>query len=275
MNKTHIVLLLMATLFAACKVTERIGDNRHIYVQREGREAKNWKLVWHDEFDEAALDTSKWSRITPGTSDWNRHMSVDDQLFRFDNGQLYLLGINNPDTSIDHRPYLTGGIRSKGKFAFQYGRVEIRAKLENAQGAWPALWMLAEQNRYGAYPRIGEIEIMEHLNHDTIIYQTTHSHYTLNLKQTDHPPHSGIAPLPGDGYHVFGISWYPDRIVFQLDGQDTFTYPRVAGVDPSQWPYDQPFYLLIDQQLGGSWVGEVDPAQLPVQLIVDWVRIYQ
>ena len=64
-------------------------------------------------------------------------------------------------------------------------------------------------------------------------------------------------------------------LVFFVNGRQSFVYPRVAGVDKTQWPYDQPFYILIDQQLGGNWVGPVNTAQLPVDMQIDWVRIYQ
>lgn len=266
---------LILWVFSSCSVTNRMKGKEYIYVQKENRESAKWKLVWQDDFTGAEIDESRWTRIPPGGSDWNRHMSTDDACFKLENGELHLLGINNPDTVKDSRPYITGGIWSVGKFAFQYGRVEIRAKLENAQGAWPAMWMLAELNKYGNYPKNGEIDIMEHLNSDTIIYQITHSHYTLELGKRDNPPNSGTATINPGEYNVYGLSWYPDRLVFQVNGKDTFTYPRVEGVDPSQWPYDQPFYLLIDQQLGGEWVGKVATKQLPVAMIIDWVKVYQ
>jgi len=275
MNKLFLVIVVVVAFSSACRVSERMASHRHVYLQKEGRETKEWKLIWKDDFEGKSLDTTKWTRIPSGTSDWNRHMSTDDACFKMVDGKLYLLGINNPDTSVDPRLFLTGGVWTKGKFAFQYGKVEIRAKLGSAQGAWPAMWMLAELDKYGKYPRNGEIDIMEHLNFDNIIYQTTHSYYTLDLGQKTNPPNSGTAPINADEFNVFGISWYPDRIVFQLNGKDTYTYPRVQGVDPSQWPYDQPFYLLIDQQLGGSWVGKVDQEQLPVEMIIDWVKVYQ
>ena len=154
-------------------------------------------------------------------------------------------------------------------------RIEIHAKLECAQGSWPAMWMLAENNKYGAYPRNGEIDIMEHLNFDSIIYQTTHSYYTLELKQKDNPPHHGTVKLDIDKFNTYGLEWFSDKLVFTLNGKETFRYPKVEGVDPSQWPYDQTFYILIDQQLGGGWVGEIKAEDLPVQMIVDWVKVYQ
>ncbi|SMG21128.1 Glycosyl hydrolases family 16 [Sphingobacterium psychroaquaticum] len=269
--------MLLGLSAIACHTNKRLANHlpAHIYIQQEGRENKAWKLIWSEDFNGTKLDTTKWSRIPAGTADWNRHMSQDDRCFRMEHGKLYLLGINNPDTTYDKRPFLTGGIWSKGKFAFQYGRVEIKAKLGSAQGAWPAMWMLAELDKYGKYPRNGEIDIMEHLNFDNIIYQTTHSYYTLDLGEKKNPPHHGTASVDAGVFNVYGISWYPDKIVFQLNGKDTFTYPRMKGVDPSQWPYDQPFYLLIDQQLGGSWVGKVQKEQLPVEMVVDWVKVYQ
>lgn len=262
-------------LLASCSVSQRPKQHPHVFIQNDGRATKQWKLVWEDQFNANTLDTSKWSRIPSGGADWNRHMSTDDACFEMKDGQLILKGMNNTDLTKDTRPFLTGGIWSKGKFAFQYGRVEIRAKLGSAQGAWPAMWMLAELDKYGKYPKNGEIDIMEHLNYDSIIYQTTHSYYTLDLGQKTNPQHHGTAKIDAGQYNVYGISWYPDRIVFQLNGKDTFTYPRITGVDQSQWPYDQPFFLLIDQQLGGNWVGKVDQSQLPVEMVIDWVKVYQ
>ncbi|HLR33149.1 MAG TPA: hypothetical protein VK074_11710, partial [Fodinibius sp.] len=64
-------------------------------------------------------------------------------------------------------------------------------------------------------------------------------------------------------------------LVFTLNGQKTFEYPRLQETDSTQWPFDQPFYLMIDMQLGGEWVGQIDPDELPVQMVVDWVRLYK
>lgn len=270
-------IILSALILTSCDLSPyKLVDN-YIYIQKKSRHhhQKDWQVVWEDHFDGNSIDTSKWTRIPAGGADWNRHMSSDDQCYDMKDGLLYLKGIVNRDTIADPRPFITGGIYTKSKFAFQYGKVEIHAKLECAQGAWPAMWMLAEQKKYGDYPRNGEIDIMEHLNYDSIIYQTTHSYYTLELGEKENPPHHGTAPIDISQFNTFGLEWYPDKLVFTLNGEATFAYPRINNVDPSQWPYDQPFYLLIDQQLGGSWVGNVSMDQLPVNMIVDWVKVYQ
>ena len=260
--------LVASALIGGCKSKSGI-------VEKQKGEQEKWKLVWYDDFTSTGLDTAKWTKIPAGTSDWNRHMTDDPACYEIKDGKLCLKGIVNSDTVKDSRAYLTGGVYTKDKFAFRYGKVEIHAKLECAKGAWPAMWMLAQENRYGSYPRNGEIDIMEHLNYDDIIYQTVHSYYTLNLKKDKEPSHYSTAKIDISKYNTIGLEWYPDKLVFSLNGKTTFVYPKVEGVDPSQWPFDQPFYLLIDQQLGGRWVGKIDPKDLPVQMIIDWVKVYE
>ena len=275
MKNSYLLISLLAIIIIGCKENPSEITDSYIYVQKADREKKDWQIIWQDDFDSSNLDTTKWTRIPPNNADWGKHMTTDSKCYDISEGKLLLNGIVNKDTLSDSRPFLTGGVYTKGKFAFQYGKIEIRAKLECAQGAWPAMWMLAEQKKYGKYPRNGEIDIMEHLNFDTIIYQTTHSYYTLELKEKDNPPHYGTSKIDNDKFNTYGLEWYPDKLVFTLNGKETFVYPKVPDVDSTQWPYDQPFYVLIDQQLGGSWVGKVNSDDLPVQMIIDFVKVYQ
>jgi beta-glucanase (GH16 family) len=275
MRKLVLFTVAGLAIFQSCKTPGYTVSEQYMYVRKHGRGDKKWQLVWEDNFSGSTLDTAKWTKTPAGASDWDKHMTQDERCFALDNGMLYLKGIRNPDTTLDKRPFLTGGIYSKGKFAFQYGKIEIRARLGHARGAWPAMWMLAATNKNGTYPRNGEIDIMEHLNFDSTVYQTIHSYYTLVLKQDKTPPHYSTAKIRVDDFNVFGLQWYPGRIVYTVNGEETFTYPRVKEADPSQWPFDQPFYILIDQQLGGNWVGHVQADNLPVEMAVDWVRVYQ
>ena len=234
-----------------------------------------WKVVWEDDFKkDDFIDPAKWVKIGRGTSDWNRHMSSDPACYAVKNGQLVLKGIRNPDAT-DPVRVLTGGLTTNGKYEFTYGKVEIRAKLGTAKGAWPAFWMLSNSRKHGGYPHSGEIDIMEHLNSDPIYHHTVHSNYTLNLGQKRNPVHTGTTKLEIAEFNTFGLEWFPDKLVFTCNGRPGMTYPRIATDKPGQWPFDQPFYLLIDMQLGGKWVGEIDESQLPVQMEIDWVKIYQ
>lgn len=272
MRNSILVFIISLAIFS-CKTTKEQTANAG--NKEKNDTLKEWELIWEDNFEEKLLDTTKWNVIERNKADWGNYMSDHEDCIWIKDGLLFLRGIVNPDRSVDTVPYLTGGVNTKGKFSYQYGKVEIKAKLENATGAWPAMWMLADQPKYGNYPRNGEIDLMEHLNYEDKIYQTVHSYYTLELKQKKNPPYYATTRVNTEDYNVYGMEWYPDKLVFILNGEKTFVYPRLKNVDPTQWPFDQPFYIMIDMQLGGSWVGKVDPADLPVQMIVDWVKVYE
>ena len=264
----------------------------YIFIQKEGRRNDTipWKLVWEDNFDKGKLDTTHWTRIGLFTSPqwklpverWQEHKgcfryitATDDRVVQFDEDNIYLRGIVNEETiSGDPRPFLTGGIYTWNKFAFQYGRIEIRAKLDPAYGAWPAIWMKSEKEIYPDQHN-GEMDIMERLNHDDFAYQTTHNHWTIKLKK-ETPKKFNTGKINPDDYNVYSVSWYPDKLVYAINGIETITYPKVPSSGTYQWPFDQPFFLFIDQQLEGSWPGKVThPEELPIDMAVDWVRLYQ
>lgn len=233
-----------------------------------------WQLTWEEQFDTPAVDTSVWSRIPRGTPAWQDTQSSDERCYGWRDGKLVLRGIVNDDRTADTAAYLTGGLWTKGKRAFHGGRIEVRAKLQSARGAWPAIWLLPyEEERY-AWPEGGEIDIMERLNYDTFAYQTVHTHYTYTLK-IDEPKHGSTAPIRPDDFNVYGVDMWPDSIVFRVNGARTFAYPRIETDQPGQFPFDIPQYLLVDMQLGGPWVGAVDPEDLPVEMEVDWVKYYE
>lgn len=235
---------------------------------------KDWKLVWSDDFEQKkGFDTTTWSKIPRNNAPWGKYMSDHDACYKVKKGNLILRGIKNPDRKSDTATYLTGGLYTLGKRSFLGGRLEIKAKLQGAKGAWPAIWLLPADPKKYPWPGGGEIDIMERLNFDSIAYQTVHSHYTFKLNITD-PPQSGTGRIDPDDYNVYAVEIYPDRVVFFINDNYTFTYPRINTDKEGQFPYYKPMYLLIDMQLGGSWVGAVNPKDIPVQMKVDWVRYY-
>lgn len=178
----HISLLAIAALIglAACTNKPYTLADGYIYIQNEDRrnDSTEWQLVWEDNFNTGTLDTNTWERIGLFETDkwkvpveaWEevtncfRYISATDpRVLSFDKDNIHLKGIVNADSlSTDPRPYLTGGIYSWRKFAFQYGRIEIRAKLDQAYGMWPAIWMLSEKDIYPNQHN-GEMDIMEKL----------------------------------------------------------------------------------------------------------------
>lgn len=258
MNKHHL-LLTFIMLLSACPIT--------LWAQKQ-----NYRLVWEDHFNGTTFDSQSWTKIPRGKSDWNRHMSFEDSLFAVSDGRLILRGVVNRTVASDTARYITGGLYTKGKRHVGYGKVEVRARLGCAQGAWPAIWMLPEK---GAWPNGGEIDIMEHLNSDSIVYQTVHSYYTYVLKLDTVPPHSKIMPIRSGEYNTYAVEILPDRLVYSVNGQQSLVYPRIETDKEGQYPFGTPFYLLIDMQIEGVWVGKARPDDYPVEMEVDWVKMYE
>lgn len=230
------------------------------------------KLIWEENFNGKEINPANWSKIPRGSSDWNRHMSDDTSLYAQEKGNLILRGAVNADSLKDTSRLITGGVFTKGKKSFGLGRWEVRAKLNGAQGAWPAFWLLPENEKW---PNGGEIDIMERLNFDSIAYQTVHSSYTHTLNIKKNPPQGSTGKIDPNAYNTYAVALYKDSLVFFINNKKTFSYPRIKTDKAGQFPFtDNPFYLLLDMQLGGSWVGKVDENDLPVEMQIDWVRFY-
>ena len=226
--------------------------------------SNKYKLVWQEDFKGDTFDAKSWSKIPRDRPDWKRHMSYDDRLYEVKDGKLILYGVNNDGTyqydlngdgklEADTARFVTGGLYTKHKKTIEYGKVEVRAKLGQAQGAWPAIWMLPDRDI--AWPMGGEIDIMEHLNYDPMAYQTVHTHYTHTLKLDSNPPHFATGKIDTNGYNVYAVEILPDELIFSINGEKTFSYPRIQTDKEGQYPFGDPYYLLIDMQIEGSWVG--------------------
>lgn len=248
----------------------------------------DWQLVFSDDFNGSALDSSKWNRIDYvnwQVSDWRKYQSRDADLVTMNgNGTVSLWGKYGDFTSQSDQTgaadtYACGGIFTNKTFTFQYGYVEVRAKFDCAPGVWPAIWMMPVN---GPWPQTGEIDIMEHLNYEGIVHQTLHYNDANGKKTT-----SGTVNASGGStayfsgvedkadFHTYGVEWTPDHISFLMDGQKTLTVKS----DPNNpnWPFNKennPYYLMLDMQMGGSWAGDIGNIGDGVAMTLDYVRVY-
>ena len=247
-----------------------------------------WCLVFSDDFNGSTLDTNKWHRIDYvgwNVADWRQYQSSDAELVTMNgDGTVSLWGKYGDFTSQADQTgaadtYACGGIFTQNTFTFQYGYVEVRAKFDSAKGAWPAIWMMPTS---GTWPQNGEIDLMEHLNYEGIVHQTLHYNNAAGNKTT-----SGTVNSSGNStayfsdladkadYHTYGVEWTPDHVSFLMDGRKTLT----VNADPNNpnWPFNKennPYYLLLDMQLGGDWVGDIGDIGDGVAMTVDYVRVY-
>ena len=182
------------------------------------------------------------------------------------------------------KSYTSGRISTQNLKTFTYGRFEVRAKVPNGQGYLPAFWLMAnDENVYGQWPRCGEIDCMEVMGQDTNkLYGTIHYGNPHAESQGTYTIKDGKESF-SDGFHTFTCDWEPGKITWYVDGikyheesnwhsttegQGTLTYPA---------PFDQPFYIILNLAVGGSWVGNPNEKTNfdNNPFVVDYVRVYQ
>ena len=240
------------------------------------QEHRRYALIWHDEFDSGVLDENVWSKIPRSKAAWAVHMTSDERLYGFEEGNLVLRGMVNDFLPKDKEEFLTGGVWSKYKKAFGFGRIEVRAKFDVAQGYWPAIWMLPQSTKKVNWPYGGEIDIMEHFGESPYVNHTVHSHYTYNLRKRKRPPYVAYPNYNEGQYNTYGMERFQDSLVFSVNGRRTMNYPRYRKGANDQFPFSQhDYYLILDAQLGNDGSPSIDQSKLPVELRIDYVRYYE
>lgn len=235
------------------------------------------KIIWSDEFDSEGLpDDSKWS-YDVGDHGWGNkelqyYSKEDTKNARVENGVLIIEAISDSSRS---KGYSSARLVTKHKAAWQYAYIEVRAKLPQGVGTWPAIWMLPEENTYGGWPRSGEIDIMEHVGYDPgKVHGTVHTE-AFNHSIGTQKGAQLMVPDFQEEFHTYAIDWREEKIDFFIDGQKYFTFENTGG-DSKEWPFDQPFHLILNIAVGGNWGGAkgVDPTIWPQRMEVDYVRVF-
>ena len=240
------------------------------------QEHRRYALVWHDEFDADELDNKAWKKIWRNQSDWAVHMSSDPALYDFENGELVLRGMVNDFLPDDTAKFLTGGVWSKNRKGFGFGKIEIKAKFDVAEGFWPAIWMLPFTDQAIDWPYGGEIDIMEHFGNNPYVNHTLHTHYTYNLRRRTRPPYVAYPSYRPNEYNTYGMERFHDSLVFFVNGKRTFCYPRFRKGINGQFPFSEhDYFLILDAQLGRDGSRYIDTTKLPVELRIDYVRYYE
>lgn len=242
-------------------------------------QVKKWKLAWSEEFNYTGLpDTSTWNFETYGNkTGWGNN----EKQFYTDRDTLnaYVsngtLKITARQKTRENKDYTSARLSTAKKKIFKYGRFEIKAKLPAGKGTWPAIWMLNNDKTVG-WPGCGEIDIMEHVGYDKdTIHGTIHTEAYNHIKGTQKGKTIYIAS-PYDQFHVYAIEWTKDKIDFIMDGK---VYNSFANEHKSanEWPFDKPFYLILNLAIGGNWGGKhgIDPEIFPATMEVDYVRVYR
>jgi beta-glucanase (GH16 family) len=247
------------------------------FISRQVAAAREWKLVWSDEFDYKGLpDEKKWNYDVGGGGWGNNELEYYTghrlENARVEDGHLIL---ESRKEDWEGKKYTSARLVTKEKGDWKYGRVEVRAKLPRGTGTWPAIWMLGSVSPF-KWPDDGEIDIMEEVGYDPGVI-----HASIHCKKYNHVMHTqktAVTDVPdfAEAYHVYAMEWDETHIDLFVDDLKYFTFTNEhTGHD--SWPFDDPMHLLLNIAVGGNWGGQkgVDDTVFPQQMLVDYVRVYQ
>lgn len=231
------------------------------------------KLVWNDEFSGTKLDSSKWHN--QGATGGGGYGNNELQNYQMDycevkNGNLIIkpqFEYNPRTKSPVKNSYYSTKLWTKDKYSFTYGKVEFRAKMPKGKGTWAACWMLGNETNYGSWPMCGEIDVLETTSDwsKTVMPQSIHCNRFNGMPTSsgNKYKHTTVSTATS-AYHTYGIIWNSKEITFTIDGKETWTYNpntySATGNGTSNkdiWPFDKPFYLIINCAIGGTLGGEV------------------
>lgn len=243
---------------------------------------EGYKLVWNDEFNEGSeLNSTNW-RHEVQKSGW-----VNNELQNYVNGsadgkrvteiadnRLYINCFKGSDGKI-----YSGRVYAHENQGWLYGIFEARIKLPKGKGTWPAFWMMPCNNDFGAnpWPKCGEIDIMEEVgvnpNYTSSSLHTEKFNHVMGTQITKERQTAGAE----DGFHIYRLEWTPDYIKTYVDGKELLNFNNDGKNDVGSWPFNKPFYVILNLAWGGDWGGMkgVDESALPVQMEVDYVRVFQ
>ena len=233
-----------------------IGNKRVTIVEKDSIES--WNLVWQEEFGGNELKEETWNVLDDAFGYGNRKQHYKPENVEVREG---LLKITIKKEGSEGMPYTSGAVTTKGKVVFQYGKLEVRARLPSGQGMLPAIWLWV--NNGNEFPEIDMVEILG--QEPGRIWSTIH--YEVGGIYGKTYSFSDFDDLT-QSFHVYGIEWQEDKLTFLLDGSPVYT--------TTSYIPDEEMYLFINAAIGGDWVGEPDhTTTLPQEMKIDWIKYYK
>ena len=246
--------------------------------REESRSSSSSPYLWSDEFDGDAIDTSKWSfEIGTGASGWGNN-EWEYYTDRKENAYIKdgVLHIRAQKEDYKGSKYTSARMITKDKFSFTYGTVEARIALPTGKGIWPAFWMLGQNIDKVSWPACGEIDIIEAINDENIVYGTHHWQYNGNHASygNNTKDYYGTSKeLDITQFHTYKMVWNEKLIAMYVDD---FKYQEIdiEKAKDGLEAFHKPQFFILNVAVAGNWPGfEVDDSQFPNEMLVDYIRV--
>ena len=306
MKRNYFLFALLVLLTVSCNKAKDSSDDNNSTINYNDNNSTtpvetyvfNNELVWGDEFDvDGSISLDKWNieTVAPNNGSWwngeLQYYTDKENNIKTEDG---LLKITAKYESFNGKNYTSARINTQDKYEFTYGRVELRAKLPNWEGMWPAFWLLGANYDVIDWPYCGELDVLEHgdyikestVDDPGLISSAVHYGPLDHKSQYENIPNTffmatgqenfvraeKIIENPFDQFHTYAIQWAPDKIQFFIDDDMYFEFPLQA----QHSPFDKPFFLILNLAVGGHWTdGYVAPGFDQATYEIDYVRIYQ
>ncbi len=278
-------------------VESRVGEAvlSGLLVRNSRFSDAGWNLVWEDDFSDTDAFPENWTaeQWAPGrVNNEVQAYTADEKNVRIEDGVLILEAHR---TGLDEPAYSSGRVHSWGNRALHYGRLDIRARVPEGRGVWPAIWLMPEDPyRYAtncsaeqsegeggakcdSWPNSGEIDLMEHIGHEPdLVHGTVHTRDFYAGLGTQ-VQSTIVVPDLGEAFHTYSLVWREGALAMYVDGIRYFAYFD-EGLGEGQWPFDHAFHIVMNLAVGGRWSdshGPVEESAFPRRLEIDYVRIYE
>lgn len=241
----------------------------------------NYELVWGDDFDyEGAPDINKWT-FEVGNHQWpnNELQAYTNKIENayVKNGKLTICSLNKKD---GERKFTSAKINTSKSACLQYGYFEVKAKFPVGPGSWPAIWLMPV-DKSDHWPACGEIDLAEHIGRkpESVLF-------SLHSKRHNHQRHDTVQYTTSvkfdknffDDFHIFSMEWTKDYVEYFIDGKSYCRYNKNDDLEEQgydSWPFDKPYYLILNTAVGGGLGGPIDISYLPYKFEIEYVHIYQ
>ena len=272
-------------IFVGCTDPESINYNVKATIDDGNCLSANqvpagYLLHWNDEFNGDTLNSKYWNIETWWAGAYNNELqsyTKSQNNIILNNGYLYLRAQKETPFNPNQPGYTSGRITTKDKIEMQYGYWEIKAKLPSGVGTWPAIWMLNSIIDSIPWPNSGEIDIMEHVGYDEnrVFFSIHNEDLFGNVHGTNQQGVYYYEEIEDD-FHIYSVEWNENEIKGFVDGVQYFNISKLSNSNYSQWPYDSPFFLIINLAIGGDWGGVqgVENSIFPSSFIIDYARMF-
>lgn len=246
-----------------------------------------YRLVWNDEFNvDGRPDPARWTYdVERNREGWYnnelQYYAADrPENARVEGGRLIIEArLENLDAAATPdwggQAFTSARLVTRGRASWTYGFFEVRARVPCGRGTWPAVWLLPVAD--AVWPAGGEIDIMEHVGHDPgVVHGTVHTSRYNHTRGTERGGRKRVADACG-AFHRYQVLWTPEGINFGVDDVGYYAFRNDGRGDPATWPFDQPFYAILNLAVGGDWGGAegVDRRAFPQTLEIDYIRVFQ